>query len=112
MKYTRQEHSNFLEEELQAQTKAFNQKLNTSATFLLQEREELFVAQFLTFKVVRPPLSRTILLKLINRYPSPLILLCRMRPTVPFKPKVVMNTVSFLRRYFFAPAGRAECSSG
>jgi len=50
MKYTRQEHSNFLEEELQAQTKAFNQKLNTSATFLLQEREELFVAQFLSFK--------------------------------------------------------------
>ena len=50
MKYTRQEHSNFLEEELQAQTKAFNQKLNTSATFLLQEREELFVAQFLAFK--------------------------------------------------------------
>ena len=50
MKYTRQEHSNFLEVELQAQTKAFNQKLNTSATFLLQEREELFVAQFLAFK--------------------------------------------------------------
>ncbi len=50
MKYTRREHNNFLEEELQAQTKAFNQKLNTSATFLLQEREELFVAQFLTFK--------------------------------------------------------------
>ncbi len=50
MRYTRQEHSNFLEEELQAQTKAFNQKLNSSATFLLQEREELFVAQFLTFK--------------------------------------------------------------
>ena len=40
----------FLEEELQAQTKAFNQKLNTSAKFLLQEREELFVAQFLAFK--------------------------------------------------------------
>jgi hypothetical protein len=50
MKYTRQEHSNFLEEELQAQTKAFNQKLNTSAKFLLQEREELFVAQFLAIK--------------------------------------------------------------
>lgn len=50
MKYTRQEHSNFLEEELQAQTKAFNQKLNTSAKFLLQEREEIFVAQFLAFK--------------------------------------------------------------
>lgn len=50
MKYTRQEHSNFLEEELQAQTKAFNQKLNTSAKFLLQAREELFVAQFIAFK--------------------------------------------------------------
>src|SRR5690606_17167376 len=50
MRYTRQEHRNFLEEELEAQTKAFNQKLNTSATFLLQEREELFVAQFLGFK--------------------------------------------------------------
>ena len=50
MKYTRQDHSNFLEEELQAQTNAFNQKLNTPATFLLQEREELFVAQFITFK--------------------------------------------------------------
>ena len=50
MKYTRQEHTNFLEEELQAQIKAFNQKLNTSATFLLQEREEIFIAQFLTFK--------------------------------------------------------------
>jgi rRNA-processing protein FCF1 len=50
MRYTREEHSNFLEEELQAQTKSFNQKLNTSATFLLQEREELFVAQFLKFQ--------------------------------------------------------------
>ncbi len=50
MKYTRQDHSNFLEEELQAQTKAFNKKLNTSAIFMLKEQEELFVAQFLTFK--------------------------------------------------------------
>lgn len=50
MKYTRQEHSNFLEEELQSQTKAFNQTLNSAATFLLQVREELFVAQFITFK--------------------------------------------------------------
>lgn len=50
MKYTREEHNNFLEDELQAQTKVFNQKLNTSATFLLKEREELFVAQFITFK--------------------------------------------------------------
>ena len=50
MKYTREEHINFLEEELHAQTTAFNQKLNTSAAYLLQEREELFVAQFLRFK--------------------------------------------------------------
>ncbi|MHC5354708.1 AAA domain-containing protein [Myroides sp. LJL115] len=50
MRYTRQEHSDFLEEELQAQTKAFNLKLDSSATFLLQEKEELFVAQFLALK--------------------------------------------------------------
>ena len=50
MKYTRQVHSDFLEEELQAQTRVFNQKLNTSASFLLHDREELFVAQFLNFK--------------------------------------------------------------
>ena len=50
MYYTREEHSYFLEQELQAQTKAFNQKLNTPASFLLHDREELFVAQFLAFK--------------------------------------------------------------
>jgi len=50
MIYTRQEHSQFLEEELRAQTEAFKQKLDTAATFLLQEREELFVAQFLKFE--------------------------------------------------------------
>lgn len=49
MKYTREKHIKFLEEELQAQTEAFNQKLNTSARFLLEEREEVFVAQFLKF---------------------------------------------------------------
>ena len=50
MKYTREEHSKFLEEELQAQTEAYNQKLNTSAKFLLEEREEVFVTQFLKFE--------------------------------------------------------------
>ena len=49
MFYTRKEHNQFLEEELRAQTEAFKQKLETSALFLLQEREELFVAQFLKF---------------------------------------------------------------
>ena len=46
---TRKEHYLFLEEELQAQTDAFQHKLNTSASYLLNEREELFVAQFVKF---------------------------------------------------------------
>jgi len=50
MIYSREEHIRFLEEELRAQTEAYKQKLDTSALFLLQDRKELFVAQFLTFK--------------------------------------------------------------
>ena len=50
MLYSRDEHIRFLEEELRAQTEAFKQKLDTSALFLLQEREELYVAQFLKFQ--------------------------------------------------------------
>lgn len=50
MIYSRQEHIRFLEEELRAQTEAYKQKLDTSALFLLQDREELFVAQFLKFQ--------------------------------------------------------------
>jgi len=50
MIYSREEHIRFLDEELRAQTEAYKQKLDTSALFLLQDREELFVAQFLTFK--------------------------------------------------------------
>lgn len=50
MIYGRQEHRQFLEEELRAQTEAYKQKLDTSALFLLKDREELFVAQFLKFK--------------------------------------------------------------
>ena len=49
MIFKRQEHWQFLEEELKAQTEAFKQKLETSATFLLQDKEEMFVAQFLKF---------------------------------------------------------------
>ena len=47
MLYTIQEHYLFLEEELRAQTDLFNQKLNTSASYLLFEREEIFVAKFI-----------------------------------------------------------------
>ena len=50
MIYSREEHTRFLEEELRAQTEAYKQKLDTSALFLLQDREELFVAQFLKFQ--------------------------------------------------------------
>ncbi len=46
MIYSKEEHINFLNQELKAQTEAFRQKLDTSAIFLLKEREELFVAQF------------------------------------------------------------------
>lgn len=49
MIYTRKDHYLFLEEELQAQTDAFKHKLDTSASYLLNEREELFVAQFVKF---------------------------------------------------------------
>lgn len=49
MIYERKEHWQFLEEELRAQTESFKLKLDTSAIYLLQEREELFVAQFIKF---------------------------------------------------------------
>ena len=49
MIHSREEHFQFLEEELRAQTEGYKQKLDTSAMFLLQDREELFVAQFLKF---------------------------------------------------------------
>ncbi len=44
MTYSREEHINFLKQELWAQTEAFKQKLEASALFLLQEREEMLVA--------------------------------------------------------------------
>lgn len=46
MIYSRQEHYLFLEEELCVQTDQFKQKLNTSASYLMNVREELFVSQF------------------------------------------------------------------
>lgn len=49
MYFTRTEHFQFLEDELRAQTEAYRLKLDTSALYLLQDREELFVAQFLNF---------------------------------------------------------------
>ena len=46
MIYSRKEHYLFLEEELKAQTDQFQQKLDTAASYLLNEREELFISQF------------------------------------------------------------------
>jgi len=48
--HSREEHTQFLEEELQAQTEAYKQKLDTAAMFLLQDREDMFVAQFVRFQ--------------------------------------------------------------
>ena len=49
MVYDRQKHWQFLEDELKAQTEAYKQKLGTSAKYLLLDRGEVFVAQFLKF---------------------------------------------------------------
>ena len=46
MIYSRKEHYLFLEEELRAQTDQFKQKFDTSASYLLNVREELFISQF------------------------------------------------------------------
>ena len=48
MIYTRDKHWQFLEDELKAEVNEFDQKLNTSATYLM-ERGEIFTAQFLSF---------------------------------------------------------------
>ena len=47
MIYSRKEHYLFLEEELRAQTDQFKQKLETSASYLLNVREDLFISQFI-----------------------------------------------------------------
>ena len=50
MVHSRKQHWQFLEEELRAQTEAFKQKLDSAATSLLRDREELFVAQYLALR--------------------------------------------------------------
>lgn len=46
----RQKHWQFLEDELKAETEDFNKKFLTTAISLLQHSEEMFVAQFVSFK--------------------------------------------------------------
>lgn len=48
MKYSRQQQWQFLEDELKAEVKEFNDKLKTSASYLM-EKGEVFTAQFLSF---------------------------------------------------------------
>lgn len=43
-------HWQFLEDELKAETEEFNKKFQTTAISLLQQSEEMFVAQFISFK--------------------------------------------------------------
>lgn len=47
---SREKHYLFLTEELNAQTEEFEKKLKTSASYLLQEREEIFICQFVKFE--------------------------------------------------------------
>ena len=46
----RLDHAQFLEEELQAQTKDFIETVNTSARYLLEEKDEVYVAQLMKFE--------------------------------------------------------------
>jgi DNA replication ATP-dependent helicase Dna2 len=50
MIYSRQQHWQFLEAELRAQTEAFRQKLESPALFLLHHREEVFISYYLRFE--------------------------------------------------------------
>lgn len=46
----RLDHAEFLEEELQAQTRDFLKTIDTSARYLLEERDEVYVAQLMKFE--------------------------------------------------------------
>ena len=50
MNIDRKKHWQFLEDELRAETEKFNKKFLTTAISLLQNSEEMFVAQFISFK--------------------------------------------------------------
>lgn len=50
MNIDRKKHWQFLEDELKAETEEFNKKFMTTAISLLKNSEEMYVAQFITFK--------------------------------------------------------------
>ena len=49
MRISRKKHWQFLEDELRAETEAFNKKFSAKASFLLEESEEMYVGQFIKF---------------------------------------------------------------
>ena len=64
MVYERQTHWQFLNDELRAETEEFKKKFEAKASFLLNDSEEMFVGQFISFKngemIMRFPNSRSI----------------------------------------------------
>lgn len=66
MIYDRLKHWQFLEDELKAEVDEFNEKLNTSASYMLLETAELFTAQFLSFNE-----SGEMICKLSRKRPTP-----------------------------------------
>jgi len=66
MIFTRDDHAQFLDEELRAVTEEFKNKLETQALTLLQEKGEMFVAKFITFRG-----NGEMLLKFPNKYSLP-----------------------------------------
>ncbi len=64
MQFDRQTHWQFLNDELRAETEEFKKKFEAKATSLLNESEEMFVGQFMSFKngemIVRFPNTRAI----------------------------------------------------
>ena len=64
MQISRKKHRQFLEDELKAETEAFNKKFSSKALFLLEESEEMYVGQFIKFNegemIMRFPNSRNL----------------------------------------------------
>lgn len=64
MQISRKKHWKFLEDELKAETEAFNKKFSAKVLFLLEESEEMYVGQFIKFNegemIMRFPNSRNL----------------------------------------------------
>lgn len=60
----RKKHWQFLEDELKAETEEFKKRFMTTAISLLQDKDEMFVAQFVKFKdgemIMKFPVTRAL----------------------------------------------------